>query len=93
MAATEAAVRPARMGVLHALAVGAAVAGFLFVLLWASEAAGLVLIPPEFLEMLSDDASPFAVLLAGLPAAAALGAVCGASVAVFANLFRFLDRR
>ena len=84
-----------RMHVLHALAVGAAVLGFLFVLLWATEAVGLGPFPSEFSNMFrgGPEESVWAPLLRGMPPALSLGAAAGAAVAVFANMFRFLDKR
>ena len=89
------AIRAPRMHVIHALAVGAAVAGFFFILLWASEAAGVSPFPPQFTEMFrpTPDQNLWTPLLQGIPAALSVGAAGGAAIAVFANMFRFLDTR
>jgi hypothetical protein len=86
--------RPSRMGVLHAVAVGAAVLGFLFVLLWAGEALGIGPSTDALMRALTDGAreASLQALIRGLPVALVFGAIGGAMLAVFANLFRFLDR-
>lgn len=86
--------RPPRMGVLHAVAVGAATLGFFFVLLWASEALGIGPSREGLMRALAGSAreASLQALLRGLPMALALGALGGAMLAIFANLLRFLDR-
>lgn len=83
-----------RMSIVHSLAVGAAVLGFLFVLLWASEALGLGSSTRAWLEALTRDAREASLqgLIRGLPFALAFGAIGGAMVAIFANLFHVIDR-
>ena len=84
-----------RMHVVHALVVGAAVVTFLFVILWASEASGLGPLPSQFVDMFKPDAgqSIWTPLVRGIPVALSMGAAGGAAIAVFANMFRFLDKR
>lgn len=86
--------RPHRMSILHAIVVGASTIGFLFVLLWASEALGIGPSREGFMRALATSAreASLQALIRGLPMAFALGAVGGAMLAIFANLFRFLDR-
>lgn len=83
-----------RMSISHALAVGAALLGFLFILLWASEALGVSSSTRAWFEALARDAreASLQALIRGLPLALACGAIGGAMVAIFANLFRVLDR-
>jgi hypothetical protein len=83
------------MHVVHAMAVGAAVAAFLFALLWASEAAGFDPLAPQWPDLLriEADGGSWATLGRGMPGAIVLGAAAGAAIAVFANALRFLDRR
>jgi hypothetical protein len=97
---TTIAAEPARktMSVLHALVVGAAVLGFLFVLCWAGDAVGIDAYVPtthRFVSIFtaSPETSSPAALIGGLPWAAAFGAVAGAAVAIFGNAFQFLGRR
>lgn len=86
--------RPRRMSILHALVVGAAVAGFLFVAFWATEAAGIMPLSPELHDLVfqrgergpSDPIYDLAFTIG-------FGAILGASIAIFANLLGFLDRR
>ncbi len=87
--------RVQRMHVIHALVVGAAVLGFLFILLWATEAVGIGPFPPQFMEMFRGDPQEGAwvSLMRGMPTALSLGAAAGTAIAVFANMFRFLDKR
>ena len=82
------------MSVLHALVVGAAVFGFLFVLLWAGEAVGIGPSTRRLMEALTQSAADasMSALLFSLPFAIAFGAIGGASLAIFANVFRFLDK-
>jgi hypothetical protein len=84
----------ARMSLLHAVAVGAAVLGFLFILLWASDASGIAPATHRFVEIFagSGEGPPIAALERGLPLALAMGALAGALLAVFSNLFRSLAR-
>lgn len=86
---------PRRMNALHALVVGAAVAAFLFIVLWATEAAGVLPLSPELREMLfqTGERGPSASPLYDLGFTVAFGAIAGASIAIFANLLSFLDRR
>ncbi len=83
------------MSVLHAVAVGAAVLGFIFILCWAGEAVGFVPSTHRFVSIFTANAetSSVSALGEGLPLALAFGAIAGASLAFFANLFQFLDRR
>ena len=92
---TTQAIDARHMSIMHAAVVGAAVVAFLFVLFWASEAAGVGPLPREFVNMFIDGGRQnlWAQLLGGMPKALLLGALAGAAIAVFANLFRFLDRR
>jgi hypothetical protein len=85
---------PPRMNVLHALVVGAAVAGFLLIVLWTTEAAGVAPLSPELRELLfqTGERGP-AEPLYDLGFTVAFGAIVGGSIAVFANLLSFLDRR
>ncbi len=87
-------VRPQRMNVIHALVVGAAVTTFLFVILWATEAAGVLPLSPDLRGLLfqTGEQAPTAPLY-NLSFLIAFGAVAGASIAIFANLLSFLDRR
>lgn len=87
--------RAKNMSVLHTLAVGAAMFGFLFVLLWASEAAGVGPLARHLMETLTRGAADasLSALLYSLPFAVGFGAIGGASLAIFANVFRFLDKR
>ncbi len=87
--------RGSRIGVLHAVAVGAATLGFLFVLLWAGEALGIGPSTDALIEALAGSAREASLhaLIRGIPMALLLGAVGGAMLAVFANMFRFLDPR
>lgn len=85
------------MDVLHALVVGAAVLGFLFVLCWAGEAGGVDAYVPmthRFVSIFTSapETSSPAALAEGLPWAIAFGAVSGSALALFANAFRFLTR-
>jgi hypothetical protein len=97
---TTMSVEPARKGmsVVHALVVGAAVLGFLFILCWAGDAVGIDAYVPtthRFVSIFtaaSETSSP-AALAGGLPWALAFGAVAGAALALFANAFQFLGRR
>jgi hypothetical protein len=87
-----------RIGVLHAVAVGAAVLAFLFVLCWAGEAGGVDAFVPathRFVTIFtaSPETSSPAALVNGLPSAAAFGAIAGAAIAVFGNAFQFLTGR
>ena len=86
--------RPARMGFLHAIAVGAAVLGFLFILFWTGEAGGFAPATHRFVSIFAGDGegASISVLANGLPFALAIGALSGALLALFSNLFRFLDR-
>lgn len=86
--------RPPRVGILHAVAVGAATLGFLFVLLWASEALGIGPSREGLMRALASSAREASLhaLIRGLPIALFFGAIGGAMLAIFANLFRFLDR-
>jgi hypothetical protein len=81
------------MGLVHALVVGAAVTGFLLILLWAGEAVGIAPLAPELRAMLlgATEHGPREALR-GVPMTLALGAVIGVSIAFFANLLSFLDR-
>lgn len=90
-----AAVHSNRMSLLHAIAVGAAVLGFLFVLCWAGEALGFVPATHRFVSIFTGttEGSTSEALVKGLPWAIGIGALTGALVAVFSNLFQFLDRR
>lgn len=87
-------VRPHRMNVMHALVVGAAVTAFLLIILWATEAAGMLPLSPDLRDLLfqTGERGPTAPLY-DLGFAIAFGAVAGASIAIFANLLNFLDRR
>jgi hypothetical protein len=80
--------------VLHALIVGAAVTAFLFIVLWATEAAGVLPLSPDLRSLLFQTAErgPAAPLY-DLGFTIAFGAIAGASIAIFANLLSFLDRR
>jgi hypothetical protein len=87
-----------RFSVLHAVAVGAAVLAFLFVLCWAGEASGVDAFVPathRFVTIFtaSPETSSPTALVNGLPWAAAFGAIAGAAVAVFGNAFQFLAGR
>lgn len=84
-----------RMSVVHAMVVGAAVAAFLFVLLWATEAAGVGPFPPEFVNMFrgASHRDIWTALQDGMPVTLLMGAAAGAAIAVFANMFRFLDKQ
>lgn len=86
--------RPRRMSVLHALVVGAAVTAFLFIVLLATEAAGVLPLSPDLHDLLFQtvERGPAAPLY-DLGLTVAFGAIAGASIAVFANLLSFLDRR
>jgi hypothetical protein len=82
------------MDVVHAIAVGAAVLAFLFVLFWAGEAIGLA--PAiQFVSVFSGavEASSVTALAQGLPWAIGLGGLTGALVAFFSNAFQFLGGR
>lgn len=89
-----AAARTSRMGLLHAIVVGAAVLGFLFIVLWAGEAVGFAPTTHRFVAIFAGDGEPasVSVLGRGLPFALGLGAAAGALLALFSNLFAFLDR-
>jgi hypothetical protein len=82
------------MSVVHALVVGAAVAAFLFIVMWATEAAGVLPISPDLRAILfqTTERGPAAPLY-DLGYTVAFGAILGASIAIFANLLNFLDRR
>jgi hypothetical protein len=82
------------MSVLHAFLVGAAVAAFLFVALWATEAAGMLPLSPDLRGLLfqTTERGPIAPLY-DLGFMIGFGAIVGGSIAVFANLLSFLDRR
>lgn len=86
--------RPHRMSILHALSVGAAVTAFLFIVLWTTEAAGVLPLSPDVRDLLFQTAErgPAAPLY-DLGFMVAFGAIAGASIAIFANLLSFLDRR
>lgn len=94
MTTTSIGVRPHRMNVVHALVVGAAVTAFLLVMLWATEAAGVLPISPDLRGLLfqTSERGPTAPLYT-IGFAIAFGAIAGASIAIFANLLSFLDRR
>ncbi len=82
------AARPQRLGLLHMTATGAAVAVFLFVVLWASAAFGGL---PHLQRLFGPMGAGSPVALAiGAAYALVLGAVVGLVVAAFFNLFRFL---
>ncbi|WP_395645887.1 hypothetical protein [Terricaulis sp.] len=82
-----------RTSVLHSVAVGAAALGSLFILLWASEALGIGPSTRALMHQLALSAreASLQALIRGLPFALAFGAFGGAMVAIFANVFRFLD--
>lgn len=84
----------ARLSVVHAIVVGAAVLGFLFILLWAGEAGGFAPTTHRFVAIFAGDGetSSVSALMQGLPPALAIGALTGALLALFSNLFRFLGR-
>ncbi len=83
-----------RMGVVHSIAVGAAVLGFLFILFWAGEAGGFAPTTHRFVAIFAGDGetSGVSALTQGLPLALGIGALTGALMALFSNLFRFLER-
>lgn len=87
-------VRPHRMNIVHALVVGAAVTAFLLIVLWATEAAGVLPLSPDLRELLfqTGERGPTPPLY-NLGFTIAFGAVAGASIAIFANLLSFLNRR
>ncbi|MGD9980513.1 MAG: hypothetical protein AB7H66_10610 [Hyphomonadaceae bacterium] len=86
--------RPQPMNVVHALVVGAAVTAFLLTILWATEAAGVLPLSPDLRGLLfqTGERGPAAPLY-DLGFTIAFGAIVGASIAIFANLLSFLDRR
>jgi hypothetical protein len=94
MTTTSIEVRPQRMNVVHALVVGAAVTAFLLVILWATEAAGVLPLSPDLHGLLfqTGERGPTTPLY-NLGFTIAFGAVAGASIAIFANLLSFLDHR
>ena len=94
MTTTSLGPRPRRIGVLHALVVGAAVAAFLLIVFWATEAAGVLPLSAEVRSLLFQTAErgPAAPLY-DLGFMVAFGAIAGASIAIFANMLSFLDRR
>lgn len=94
MTTTSIEARPRRMNVVHALVVGAAVTAFLLIILWATEAAGVLPLSPDLRGLLfqASERGPAAPLY-DVGFAIAFGAVAGAAIAIFANLLSFLDRR
>ncbi len=82
------------MNVVYALVVGSAVTAFLLIILWATEAAGVLPLSPDLRGLLfqTGERGPAAPLY-NLGFAIAFGTVAGASIAIFANLLNFLDRR
>jgi hypothetical protein len=83
-----------KVGLLHAIAVGAAVVGFLFVLLWAGDALGFIPATHRFVSVFTTnpETSSVSALAEGLPLAVAFGALTGALLAIFSNLLNFLQR-
>lgn len=94
MTATSIVARPHRLNVVHALVVGAAVTAFGLTILWATEAAGVLPLSPDLRTLLfqAGERGPPAPLY-NVSFAIAFGAIVGASIAIFANLLSFLDRR
>jgi hypothetical protein len=94
MTTTTLEAQPHRMNVLHAFVVGAAVTAFLVILLWATDAAGVLPLSSDLRGLLFQTAErgPAAPLY-DLGFMVAFGAVAGASIAIFANLLSFLDRK
>jgi hypothetical protein len=86
---------PARLGIIHLLVVGASVLGALFILCWAGDAVGWVPATHRFVSIFTDspETSSPAALAEGLPMALGFGALAGATLAIFYNLFSFLGRR
>jgi hypothetical protein len=84
-----------RIGFVHAIVVGAAVLGALFILCWASDALGVVPATHRYITLFTDvpETASTAALIDGLPWALAFGALSGATLAFFSNAFRFLARR
>ncbi len=94
MTTTSIAARPHRMNVVHALVVGAAVTAFLLIILWTTEAAGVLPLSPDLRSLLfqTSERGPAAPLY-NVGFMIAFGAITGASIAIFANLLSFMDRR
>lgn len=89
MTTTNIAIAHHRLGVAHAAATGAAVVLFLLVLLWASAASGAL---PHLRVLFGPmGAGSPAALLIGALYGAVIGALSGLAIAVFYNLFRFLN--
>ena len=88
MQATPMKASPPALGLAHMAATGAALAVFLFVLLWASVATGAM---PHLRTLFGPlGAGSPAALAIGLIGALGLGALLGLIAAVFYNVFRFL---
>lgn len=82
-------VKAYRIGLLHAGATGAAVLVFLFILFWASAASGAL---PHLRVLFGPmgAGSPFALMI-GATYAIITGALAGLLLAIFYNLFGFLN--
>lgn len=93
MTSTSVGVGSHRMNVVHALIVGAAVTAFLLTILWATEAAGVLPLSPNFRSLLFQTGEQGPAPFYNVGFTIALGALVGASIAIFANLFSFIDRR
>jgi hypothetical protein len=92
---TEASPSVRGLGFVHALVVGAAVLGALFIICWAGDALGLVPATHRFIWLFTDASETGSIdaLASGLPWAIAFGALSGAILALFSNVLGFLRRR
>lgn len=83
-----------RAGLLHFAVTGAASAAVLYALCWAGAALGWSAASHLFLSLFSTEpATSWAALLQGVCLSIGFGAVAGALIAAFANLFGFLAPR
>lgn len=83
------------LNLLHALAVGSAVALFLFILCWAGEATGFYPPASRLVELFSDSAAVRTpdTFWRGAASAVLLGAVVGALIAMCSDTLGRLSRR
>ncbi len=83
-----------RVGLIHFAATGAAAAAVLYALCWAGAAIGWNAASHLYLSLFSTEASTsLPALLQGVCLSIGFGAIAGALIALFANLFGFLAPR
>jgi hypothetical protein len=94
MATTISAGAKPRLNLVRCAFTGAAVLIVLFILCWATAAAGALNASHAFISLFTPaEASSLAALIGGALWALGFGALTGALVAAFYNLFRFAGRR